>query len=67
MKRRFGMKRDRLVGDTASGIAPTLGWMVEDNRIAPRVPVWDRSERTDGTRSSSEFVWSEAANEYRCS
>jgi hypothetical protein len=63
----FGMKPDRLVGDTAYGIAPMLGWMVEDKGIAPHVPVWDRSERKDGTLSSSEFVWNEEANEYRCS
>ena len=43
-----------------------LGWMVEDKGIAPHVPVWDRSERKDGTLSSSEFVWDEQANEYRC-
>jgi len=40
--------------------------MVEDKGIAPHVPVWDRSERTDGTLSSSEFDWNEQANEYRC-
>jgi DDE family transposase len=43
-----------------------LGWMVEEKRIAPHVPVWDRTERKDGTLSSSEFVWDEQANEYRC-
>jgi hypothetical protein len=40
--------------------------MVQDKGIAPHVPVWDRSERKDGTLSSSEFVWDEQANEYRC-
>jgi len=43
-----------------------LGWMVEDKHIAPHAPVWDRTERKDGTLSSSEFVWDEQANEYRC-
>lgn len=28
--------------------------------------MWDRSERKDGTLSSSEFLWDEQANEYRC-
>ena len=56
VEQRFGMKPDRLVGDTAYGTAPMLGWMVEDKGIAPHVPVWDRSERKDGTLSSSEFV-----------
>jgi len=40
--------------------------MVQDKGIAPHVPVWDRSERKDGTIPSSEFVWIEQANEYRC-
>lgn len=39
--------------------------MVQDKSIAPHVPVWDRSERKDGTLPSSEFVWDEQANEYR--
>jgi transposase len=63
---RFGMKPDRLVGDTAYGTAPMLGWIVQDKGIAPHVPVWDRSERKDGTLPSSDFVWDEQANEYRC-
>jgi hypothetical protein len=54
---RFGLKPDRLVGDTAYGTAPMLGWMVQDKGIEPHVPVWDKTERKDGTRSSSEFVW----------
>ena len=40
--------------------------IVEEKRIAPHVPVWDRTERQDGTLSSSEFLWDEEANEYRC-
>ena len=63
---RFGLKPRRLVGDTAYGTAPMLGWMVKDKGIAPHVPVWDRSERKDGTLSNAEFVWDERANEYRC-
>src|SRR6187455_3812374 len=66
VEQRFGLKPDRLVGDTAYGTGPMLGWMVEDKGIAPHVPVWDRTERKDGTLSSSEFVWDEQANQYRC-
>ncbi len=66
VEERFGMKPDRLVGDTAYGTAPMLGWMVQDKGIAPHVPVWDRSERKDGTLPSSAFAWNEQANEYRC-
>jgi transposase len=66
VEERFDLKPDRLVGDTAYGTGPMLGWMVEDKGIAPHVPVWDRTERKDGTLSSSEFVWDEQANQYRC-
>ena len=66
VEERFDLKPRRLVGDTAYGTGPMLGWMVEDKRIAPHVPVWDRSERKDGTLPSSEFVWDEQANQYRC-
>jgi len=61
VQERFGLKPKRLVGDTAYGVAPMLGCMVNDKGIAPHVPVWDRSERTDGTLSSSQFEWDEIA------
>jgi len=66
VEQRFGLKPDRLVGDTAYGVAPMLGWMVQDKGIAPHVPVWDKTERKDGTLSSTEFVWDEQTKEYRC-
>jgi hypothetical protein len=34
--------------------------------MAPHVPVWDKTERTDGTFSSSDFQRDEAGDEYRC-
>jgi hypothetical protein len=46
--------------------APMLAWLVEDKHIQPHVPVWDKTQRTDGTLSSSDFIWDEAADEYRC-
>ena len=30
------------------------------------MPVWNRTQRDDGTLSSSDFEWDERANEYRC-
>ena len=39
VEERFGIKPRRLVGDTAYGTAPLLGWMVQDKQIAPHVPV----------------------------
>jgi transposase len=66
VEQRFGLKPERLVGDTAYGTAPMLGWMVQDKGIEPHVPVWDKTERKDGTLSSTEFVWDGQANQYQC-
>jgi transposase len=63
---KFDMKPERLVGDTNYGSAAMLGWLVEEKNIAPHVPVFDKSERHDGTLSRSDFQWNEEANEYRC-
>lgn len=63
---RFGVKPAHLIGDTAYGSSEMLGWMVEEKNIAPHVPVWDKSERTDGTFSRSDFTWNEEEKEYRC-
>ena len=63
---RFALKPQRLIGDTAYGSAPMLAWLVEDKAIAPHVPVWDKTQRDDGTFSSSDFQWNEQADEYRC-
>jgi len=38
VEQRFGLKPDRLVGDTAYGTASMLGWMVRDKGIAPMCP-----------------------------
>ena len=66
VEQQFNLKPARLIGDTAYGTAAMLGWMVDDKGIEPHVPVWDRTQRDDGTLSSSDFQWSEEADEYRC-
>ena len=66
VEERFALKPERLIGDMAYGNAELLGWMVNDKGIAPHVPVWDRTQRDDGTVSSSDFQWNEQADEYRC-
>lgn len=63
---KYDIKSKRLVGDTNYGTAPMLDWMVNSKGIEPHVPVWDKSERNDGTLSRSDFLWDEAKNEYRC-
>jgi hypothetical protein len=66
VEERFDIKPDRLVGDTAYGTAEMLGWMVNEKAIEPHVPVWDKTQRTDETLSSSDFQWNEQTDEYRC-
>jgi transposase len=66
VEERFDLKPKRLIGDMAYGNAELLGWMVNDKGIEPHVPVWDRTQRDDGTLSSSDFQWDEQADEYRC-
>ena len=53
---RFGLKPRRLSADKAYGSAEILAWMVEEKNIAPHVPVWDKSERSDGTFSRLEHL-----------
>lgn len=62
----FDLKPERIIADTAYGTAPMLGWMVEEKDIEPHVPVWDKTERKDGTFQREDFQWDEAADEYRC-
>ena len=54
---RFGLKPDKLVGDTGYGSAEMLGWLVEDRRIAPHIPVLDKSKRTECTFSREDFAY----------
>jgi hypothetical protein len=61
VEQRFNIKPRRLVGDTAYGTAPLLGWMVEDKQIEPHVPVWDKTVRKDGSLSIGEFQWQPSA------
>lgn len=62
----FGIKPKRLVGDTNYGTADILAWLVNEKEISPHVPVWDKSDRADGTLSRTDFVWDAEADEYRC-
>jgi hypothetical protein len=62
---RFQLKPQRLIGDMAY-TAAVLGWLVGEKQIVPHVPLRDKWQRTDGTPSTSDFIWDEEANEYRC-
>ncbi len=65
-EKRFGIRPDWLAADTAYGNAENLGWLVEKRSIIPFIPVIDKSERTDGTWSRSDFEWDEANDQYIC-
>ena len=62
----FGIKPEWLVGDTAYGSAPNLEWLVNEQKIAPYIPVIDKSKREDGTFSREDFVYDEVKDAYTC-
>jgi transposase len=63
---RFGLKPQRLAGDTAYGSAEMLNWLVEAKQIAPHIPVIDKSGRRDGTFAREDFRYDEAIDTYTC-
>jgi transposase len=65
VERRFGLRPQRLAGDTAYGAVRLLKWLV-DRKITPHVPVWDKSARPDGTFSRADFVFDRERNIYTC-
>ncbi len=66
VKRRFGLKPKRLAGDTAYGASDMLAWLVNDKKIAPHIPVFDKSKRKDGTFSREDFFWDGERDHYIC-
>ena len=52
---RFGLKPEHLAADSAYGSADNLAWLVKERKIAPHIPVFDKSQRTDGTFSRADF------------
>ncbi len=65
-EQRFGMKPERLAADTAYGSAANLNWVVNDKKIAPHIPVIDKSKREDGTFSREDFTFYKEGNVYIC-
>ena len=59
------MHPERLIADTAYGSGPMLGWLV-DRKIAPHIPVFDKSERTDETWFRADFEWDAGNDQYIC-
>ena len=65
VKNRFDLQPRRLAGDTVYGAVRLLKWLV-DRQIAPHIPVWDKSARSDGTYSRADFVFDRSRNIYIC-
>lgn len=63
---RFGLWPERLAADSAYGSAEMLAWLVHERGIEPHIPVFDKSSRTDGTFSRSDFPYDHARDLYAC-
>lgn len=62
----FDLKPKRLAADTTYGTGRFLGWLVEDKKITPHIPVRDKSDRDDGTFPRSDFGWHKSRGYYIC-
>src|SRR5215472_6199577 len=58
--------RQAEVGDAGYGSAEMVGWLVDEREIEPHVKLMDKSERTDGTFSRSDFVYDAERDLYEC-
>lgn len=65
VEERFALKPKHVAGDVAYGTGEMLGWLV-DRGIDPHIPVWDRSQRDDGTFSRAHFTYNEERDLYVC-
>ena len=57
---RFDLWPARLAADSAYGSAENLAWLVHERGIEPHIPVFDKSQRSDGTFSRSDFAYDHA-------
>src|SRR5262249_56769878 len=65
-EQRFDIKPARLAADTAYGSGAILNWLVKDKKIAPHIPVIDKSNREDGTFRREDFTFDKERNVYIC-
>jgi hypothetical protein len=62
----FDLKPKRLAADTAYGTRQFLGWRVKEKRVTSHIRAWEKSDRTDGIFSRSEFTWDKTGAVYIC-
>jgi len=63
---KFDVTPSRLVGDAGYGSGEMVAWLVDERGIEPHVKLVDKSERTDGTFSRSDFVYDPERDLYEC-
>jgi hypothetical protein len=63
---RFGLYPERLAADSAYGSAEMLAWLVHERGIEPHIPVFDNSQRQDGTFERADFTYDHKADAYIC-
>jgi hypothetical protein len=63
---RFGTWPAKLVADAGYGSAENLAWLVHERGIEPHIPVFDKSQRSDGTFSRSDFTYDHKRDLYTC-
>jgi transposase len=63
---RFDLWPERLVADAGYGSAENLALLVHERGIEPHIPVFDKSARTDGSFSRSDFVYDHKRDLYVC-
>ena len=62
----FGLYPERVAADSAYGSAEMLGWLVHERGIEPHIPVFDKSQRSDGTFSRDAFAYDHQRDCYIC-
>lgn len=63
---RHALRPRKLIADTAYGSAETLKWLVDEKGIEPHIPVFDKSDRQDGTLSRADFTYEAEHDRYVC-
>ncbi|NQV95468.1 MAG: transposase [Sphingomonadales bacterium] len=66
VEQRFDLDPTRLAGDTAYGSAEMLNWLVYKRGIEPHIPVFDKSDRNDGTFARDDFRFDRKDDVYVC-
>ena len=52
----FGLLPARLAADSAFGWAETLAWVAHEREIELHIPVFGKSDRSDGTFTRTNFI-----------